>query len=185
MFKVNYLSFVFSISILFISFSLHAQGPWLKDGKWEAVFSEEMNNNFDEQIKMLDALAKSEPSMNKLKEQMLKSLAEARKPKIHYLSEEQADRGVISIFEEGDKATKESGIEGAACKHEIEWLEKRIGSVTGKCEDGSIIKGEVSVPSDVEIHYKATVTPADDVPYPVGWDAKWVDGLPEQADEIY
>jgi len=84
-----------------------------------------------------------------------------------------------------DKATQESGIEGAACKHEIEWLEARIGSVTGKCEDGSIIKGEVSVPSDIEIHYKGTVTPANDIPYPVGWDAKWVGSYDRDAAELY
>jgi len=112
--------------------------------------------------------------MQKLKDRMVKSIAEARKPKTLHLSEEQGERGVISIFEKSDKATKESGIEGAACKHEIEWLENRIGSVTGKCEDGSIIKGEISVPSDIEIHYKATVTSPNEDPYPVGWDAKWV-----------
>jgi len=173
------------IILSFISSSLLAQGPVIKDGEWEAVLSEEMTAAFDEQVKMLDAMAKSDPSMLKMKEQIIKTFAEAKKPKTHYLSEEQAERGVISIFEEADKATQNSGIEGAACKHEIEWLEKTIGSVSGKCEDGSIIKGEVSVPNDLEIHYKATVAPVDEKPYPVGWDAKWLNSYSRESDDFY
>jgi len=93
MLNVKYLLFLFSICLPFISLSIHAKGPELKDGRWESVFSEEMNNSFDEKIKMLDAMAKSDPSMQKLKDQVAKSLDDARKPKTHYLSEEQAERG--------------------------------------------------------------------------------------------
>ena len=110
----------------FISSSLLAQGPAIKDGEWESTLSEEMNAVLDEQVKMLDAMAKSEPSMQNLKKQILESLEKARKPRSHYLSEEQAERGVISIFEEADKATQKSGAKGAACKHKIEWLEKKL-----------------------------------------------------------
>jgi len=176
--------FVFLVFIIFIhspSIAL-AQGPVIKDGKWEAVFSDEMNSALDEQISMLDALAKTEPSIQALKENMMKSLEEARKPRTYTISEDQAERGVISIFKQSDEITRNSGITNAGCTHEIEWLEKRIGTVSGKCEDGSIIKGEVSVTSDIEIHYKGTVTPANDNPYPVGWDAKWITSYINNSD---
>ena len=176
--------FVF-LFFIFLSFTVQAQGPVIKDGQWEAVFSDEMNAALDEQINMLDALAKTEPSIQALKENMMKSLEVARKPRSYFISEEQAERGVISIFEQSDEITRNSGITNAGCTHEIEWLEKRIGSVSGKCEDGSIIKGEVSVTSDIELHYKGTVTPANDDPYPVGWDAKWITSITNDADEVY
>ena len=134
---------------------------------------------------MLDALAKTEPSIQDLKQNMMKSIEEIKKPRSYILSEAQAERGVISIFEQSDKINRDSGITNAGCTHEIEWLEKRIGAVSGKCEDGSIIKGEVSVTSDIELHYKGTVTPANDNPYPVGWDAKWITSYKNDADEIY
>jgi len=150
--------FIFLVFIIFIILgsTTQAQGPIIKDGKWEAVFSDEMNTALDEQIN-----------------------------RTYTISEEQAERGVISIFEQSDEITRNSGITNAGCTHEIEWLEKRIGTVSGKCEDGSIIKGEVSVTSDIEIHYKGTVTPANDNPYPVGWDAKWITSYKNDADEIY
>lgn len=170
------------ISLSFISSSLLAQGPVIKDGEWEAVFSAEMNATLDEQVKMLDAMAKTEPSMQVIKDKVLAALKKAKKPRTIRLSEEQAERGVISIFEQSDNATKKKGV---ACKHEIEWLEKHIGQVSGTCEDGSIIKGEVSIPSDLEIHYKATVTPVDGSPYPVGWDAKWLNSYKHEADDVY
>jgi hypothetical protein len=185
MYKLNFLAILLFISLIFMNSSLHAQGPVIKDGKWEAVFSDEMNTALDEQIKMLDALAKTEPSIQRLKENMMKSLEEARKPRSYNISEEEAERGVISIFEQSDKITRNSGITNAGCTHEIDWLEKRIGTVSGKCEDGSIIKGEVSVPSDIEIHYKGTVTPANDNPYPVGWDAKWITSYKKDTEDIY
>jgi|GEM_PF-5220112 len=174
MYKFNLLHPLLFIGILFLSSALFAQGPAIKDGKWQATLSEEMNNRLDEQIKMLDAMAKSDPSMQIIKDKVMQSLNEARQPKTHYLTEEQAERGVISFFDQAEKIAKESDSNVASCTHEIEWLETQVGSVSGKCEDGSIIKGEISVPNDLEIHYKATVTPVDNSPYPVGWDAKWV-----------
>lgn len=163
-----FLFLVFSYSLLF------AQGAVIKDGNWELVVSEEMNTAFSEQLTMLKTMAKTEPSVHAIKAKMERLLNKARQPRLLSLSVEQSEHGVISIFELSDQAIKSTDSKSGSCTYQIEWLEKIIGTVSGTCEDGSIIKGEVSVPNDLEAHYKATITPVDGRPYPVGWDAKWV-----------
>ena len=164
---------------------MFAEGAVIKDGNWESGISEEMSNAFSEQLLMLQAIAKTEPSVHALENKMEKLIEKAKQQRSITLSVEQAERGVISFFELADQAIQSSGDNAGSCVYEIEWLEKTIGAVSGKCEDGSIIKGEVSVPNDLNAHYKGTITPKDGNPYPIGWDAKWIGSDSYQADDVY
>lgn len=164
---------------------LFSQGAIIKDGNWELTLNKEMNNVLSEQLTMLKTIAMTEPSVYELAKEMEMLFEGVRQPRSITLSVEQAERGVISIFEMSDHAINSSNQINGGCTYKIEWLEKIIGTVSGKCKDGSIIKGEVSVPNDLNAQYKGTITPVDGSPYPIGWDAKWLGSDSYQTDEVY
>ncbi len=178
------------LCLLFVT-AIHAEDPELMPGKWEFVLNDAMSKDLEKIADMIEeerAIRDSEiledeysgnDHLAEHTQNLLDTLTDAQKPQDWYISEEKAKQGVIAIFGESDSITKEPNLDDTACVHSIEWKNQYEGLVSAECADGSVIEGIVKVPDNKQIQYEATVTPAGDEPYPIGWNAKWIDSTQE------